>query len=526
MAYRELTVVEVREVLRQWMAGRGFRSIDADLGIDRKTVRRYVEAAVELGVDRLAGVEQLTDELVGQVAHAVRPGAPSQPGAMRKHCQTHRKLIEGWVEDGVPAAKIVDLLGRQTRKSVPVRTLQRFIAEELGCGRSPRATVRIADGEPGSELQVDFTDLGMITDVESGRRRKLQALVCTAVYSRHMFVWPCFDQKLDTVIEGLDAAWAYFGGVFRVVIPDNLKTVVTRADGLEPRLCSDFLEYAQARGFHIDPARVRRPDDKPRVERSIDYVQGSYFAGEDFRALGEAREAALRWCTERAGARLHGTTHARPLEEFERDERPRLLPAPTEPYDRPRWIDSSIGRDGMVVADYAMYSVPRDLGPAPVRVRLDRATVRIYLAGELVGMHPRVARGGASVNPADLPEGVRELALRDGEALVRKAEEHGARIAEYTRRLLAHPLPWTRMRHVYRLLGLVGRYGAPAVERACESALALDVVDVMRIDRMLARALEERSPTSPSPPPPRLVPLRFARTPEEFRARPKQPEEP
>ncbi len=90
MAYRELIVTEVMEVLRQWQKGKGYRTVAELAGVDRKTVQRYVEAATALGVTRGGGVEELTDELLGQVAHAVRPGRKSQPGEMRAVCGTHR----------------------------------------------------------------------------------------------------------------------------------------------------------------------------------------------------------------------------------------------------------------------------------------------------------------------------------------------------------------------------------------------------------------------------------------------------
>jgi transposase len=130
----------------------------------------------------------------------------------------------------------------------------------------------VADGKPGDELQVDFGRLGLIPDPARGSRRVVHGLVFTAVYSRHLFVYPTHRQSLEEVIAGFEAAWAFFGGVFRVVIPDNLKAIVDHADATDPRLNDAFREYAQVRGFAVDPARVRHPRDKPRVERSVHYV--------------------------------------------------------------------------------------------------------------------------------------------------------------------------------------------------------------------------------------------------------------
>ena len=93
MAYREFSVTEIREVLRNWLKGKGFRAVAQLCNVDRKTARRYIEVAQELGVERpLApgGRVVLSDELIGQIAQAVLPGRATHSGAMRQHCEKHR----------------------------------------------------------------------------------------------------------------------------------------------------------------------------------------------------------------------------------------------------------------------------------------------------------------------------------------------------------------------------------------------------------------------------------------------------
>jgi transposase len=108
--------------------------------------------------------------------------------------------------------------------------------------------VRVADGEPGDECQVDFGRLGLVSDPTTGRDRVCYALIFTPVVSRYTFVWLSFRQTIEDVIAGCEAAWAFFGGVFGTVIPDNMKAIVEQADALEPRLNQAFVEYAQAAG--------------------------------------------------------------------------------------------------------------------------------------------------------------------------------------------------------------------------------------------------------------------------------------
>ena len=151
--------------------------------------------------------------------------------------------------------KVEELLARRG-VVVPYRTLHRFAVERCGF-RVRGSTVRVVDGEPGVECQVDFGQLGLLADPQTGRRRRVHALIFTAVLSRHMFVWLTYSQTLTAVIAGCEAAWTFFGGVFRVLIPDNHKPVVTRADAVNPRLSAGWLDYAQHVGFVTDPARIR-----------------------------------------------------------------------------------------------------------------------------------------------------------------------------------------------------------------------------------------------------------------------------
>ena len=251
MVFREVSVIEVREALRAWLAGKSERAVAAQAGVDRKTSRRYVRAAVAAGLSREGGEEQLTDELIGQVVSVVRPVRPDGHGAGWAELEARQQQIAKWVGGGVPVVKIGILLARQG-VVVAERTLHRFAAERCGAPGG-KVTTPVDDGPPGGELQVDFGDLGLIP-AGDGRRRKLRALVFTACFSRYMFVYLTFSMTLEEVIAGCEDAWEFFSGVFRVVVPDNMSPVVANADAVNPRLTREWLEYAQARGFVTDPA--------------------------------------------------------------------------------------------------------------------------------------------------------------------------------------------------------------------------------------------------------------------------------
>jgi hypothetical protein len=510
MAYRELHVIEIKEVLRLRKAGLGYRTIADRTRVDRKAVRRYVEAAG----DRLNSEDgEISDELVALVVEAIRPGGSHDVGSARERCREHADLIEGWVAEGCKGPKLVRLMQRHTGCDVPIRTMQRFLAEEV---RPVRDTVRVVEGKPGV-LEIDFLKFGEV-DLGDGPV-KLHGLLCTAAYSRHQYVWLCLSETREDVIEGLEAAWAYFGGVFPVLQPDNLTPIVSGADALDPKLSIEFVEYMQSRGLQLDPARVRRPKDKAKVERQVQYVRNDFFAGERFSSLGEARAAAAAWCTGIAGTRIHGTTRRPPLERFDAEERCVLLPAPTEAYDTPAWTEHTVRKDHALVVQHALYTVPYWVPErTQLRARADRTTVKLYEGPRMLKLHPRQPEGGACIDPKDLPPKKALTATRDTASLVAKCAEYGPNVGVYAERLQVGARVWSQMRYVHRLLRLAEHYGGTEVDAACAQALQLDVVDVKRIDGMLARGAAAAG--QPSMPRVGTAPLsakpRFAREPAEF----------
>ena len=154
---------------------------------------------------------------------------------------------------------------------------------------------------------------------------------------------------------------------------------------------------------------------------------------------------------------------------------------------------------------------------ARVEARADRSLVRIFHRGQLVKVHPRQEPGRRSTDPQDLPADKRVYAMRDLDRLRAMAAEHGPAIGTYASALLDIPLPWTKMRQAYALLGLVKKWGPARVEAACTSALDHEQVNVGLIGRMLERGTEQAPPLQPSLPGV-VVAGRFARDPGHFTA--------
>lgn len=515
MAYREVTMVEIKEVLRLWFAGGTRKGIARQLGLDPKTVRRYVRAAARAGVER--GGSGPSDEQVAAVMVALRAPRPRDHGEAWARCVAERPFLEEMLKRDVRLSKVRRLL-RRRGVEIPYSTLHRYAVEELAFGRSA-PTIPVADGEPGVELQLDVGWVLALEPDEHGRRRRVRAWIFAPSVSRYRFVYPCSRETTESAIEACEAAWEFYGGVFHVLVVDNTKAIVQTADGIAPRINVAFLEYAQARGFTVDPARARHPKDKARVERSVRDVRDDCFGGEAIRSIEEGRSHARRWCADEYGMRRHSTTLRLPREHFEADEKAHLVPPPALPYDIPSWSEPKVSRDQHAQVAKGLYPLARKYVGRRLVARADRHTVRFYEDGVLVRTFERVLPGRRASDLSVFPPEKSAAARRDVAFFVRQAQSHGAAVGRYAQAILEGPRPWGRMRQVWALLGLVRRYGSDRVREACDRALATGMVDVKRLGRML----EAAAPT-PVGSPPRVLPMaRFLREPRTYALLPAPP---
>ena len=517
MSFRELTMIEIKEVLRRWQAGQSERRIGRETSVDRKTAARYIRWAIELGIDRNGNVD---DKDVHAVAQCVQARPLPDPSEQWRAIEQQRGDIEEWLTRKQPLrlTKVHALLVRRGVEA-SYATLRRFAMQEFGW-RKKQPTIRLDDPPPGQEAQVDFGKMGYIVDAETGRKRMLWVLIVTLSFSRYQFVWPTFRQTTEAICEALDHAWWFFGGVPTTMVPDNMKGMIKHPDATDAELCDAFLDYVQDRGVFVDPARVRRPKDKPRVENQVPFVRESWFAGEDFKSLEEARQSAAHWSAEVAGRRVHGTTRQIPGDVFEQVEKAQMLAPPETPFDVPLWTPAKVHPDHHIQVARALYSVPSPYLEKQVRVRADKKLVKIFFGTELIKVHPRQPPGGRSTDVADYPAEKQAYALRNVDRVVSQAKARGDHIGRYAERILAGPLPWARMRAAYALLRLCDKHGDGRVEAVCQSALAFDVVDIKRIRRMLQKATTPPSaPSSERGQVRQLTLPRFARDAKDFETR-------
>lgn len=514
MAYRELGMVEVREILRRWLGGEGVRAIARALGVDRKTIAAYVQAAVAMGVQR--GGTPPSDEQLTTIATARRPGRPSNataPSPEVEILRPHELTIRQWLAEGLRLTKISRRL-RAAGVAVSYSSLYRFARSTCDFG-TPTITVRVADPPPGEVAETDFGVLGYWPDPTTERRRRVYGLLVTLCFSRYAFLAISLRQDLPAVLDGLEAAWAFFGGVVRRLVVDNLTPAVTRPDRYTPGLNRVFLEYAQSRGFVVDPAVPAHPTGKPRVERGIPYARQDFFRGEGFLDVPDMQARAVGWCRDLAGTRVHGTTRQVPRVVFETLEQPTLLPLASAPFDRPTWAWATVHGDHHLQFRRALYSVPTRYLHQRVEVRADSRLVRVYHHDALIKVHALQPPGGRATDYTDYPAALTPYALRDPDACTRQAAQVGPAVAQFVRVLLSGVFPWARLRQAQKLLRLAERYGAARVNAACARALGFELLDVGRVEAILRAALE-REPALTERGVVVALPARFARAPESF----------
>ena len=266
---------EAVEAIYQWHKGMKIQQISQSLGLDRKTVRKYLGMVRCLGITRggpLPDEQELAMRLKEVREHLFyeRPAfdvlAP------------HRGQIEAWLADTNTTGKQVwRLLKEVFGIEVGYTTLRRYLRSEFSYGRT-RTTVRI-ETPPGEEAQVHFGYAGLMHDPETERNRRTWAFIMTLSYSRHKFVRFVFRQDIAMWLDCHERAFAFFGGVPRRIILDNLKSGVLKPDIYDPTINRAYADMERFYGFVADPAKVGMAQHKGKVERAVPIVRTHLLAG-------------------------------------------------------------------------------------------------------------------------------------------------------------------------------------------------------------------------------------------------------
>ncbi len=259
-------MVDLTELFVHWEAGRSQVQIGESLGLDRKTVRKYLAPAVADGL--LPGGPPVGEAVWAKRIAGWFPEVSN--GALRQvtwpAIEAHRDYIVEQLAADVTVSTISARLIAEQGLTASRSSLRRWIVANLA-EEAARARVTVPRGpvEPGSEAQIDYGRLGSWTDPATGVRHTVQAFVMVLACSRMIFVRPVIRMDQISWCDSHVEAFAFFGGAPARLVPDNLKTGVDRPDLYDPRINRGYAELAVHYGVIADPARAFKPKDKGLV---------------------------------------------------------------------------------------------------------------------------------------------------------------------------------------------------------------------------------------------------------------------
>jgi transposase len=346
------------------------------------------------------------------------------------------------------------------------------------------------DHRPGAVLEVDYAgDTVVIRD--GGQAREAQIFVACLPFSGLIYAEASWTQQVEDWLASHVRAFSYLGGVVGALVPDNLKSGVTKANFFDPVLNASDYELARHYGTAVLPARVRRPRDKPAVENAVLQVERWILAPLRHRTFFSLAElnAALVPLREALNNRALSPARAGSRRSvFEAEERALLRPLPAEAYIVGQWdLGRAVGADYHVIVDGHYYSVPSALAHTKVDVFTTATLVSLFQRGERVASHPRSPiKAGHTTLPEHRPPNHRAVLERTPEHLRAEAAAIGVATATYVERLLTERYPVEQGRRAAEgVVRLSSKYSAVALEKACERALAAGVLSPRYVEGVL-----------------------------------------
>jgi transposase len=496
MARRTFDVVDVTEIFTHWYAGRSISELSVSLGVDRKTIRKYLTPAVAAGLSPGGPVMSQHDW-----AELVTRWFPQLADARLRQITWpqiavfHEYIAES-LKAGVTQATIHQRLRDEHGLTASVASLKRYVAANMAEQvRRDRVVVLRdeTDFPAGEEAQIDYGHLGSWTDPATGKQRRVWAFAMVMACSRHMFVRPVLTMDQRAWTQAHVEAFAFFGGVPRRLVPDNLRTGVDKPDLYDPKINRSYAELAEHYGALVDPARARKPRDKARIERPMPYIRDSFWRGRQFTSLDQMQAAAIAWCVEVAGRRAcRPLSGAAPAAVFAAVEAAALQPLPARPFTLATWSTAMVGPDIHAKVGKTIYSVPwRHVGQR-VDARETPMMVQIFHHGELIATHGRKPSGKQTDFGHYPPEKI-AFRMRTPTWCRTRAAEIGPACQQVIAGLLEVNALF-RLRAAQGVLGLAGKHGTVRLEAACAKAIAAGDPSYRTIKGILAVGAETDPP--------------------------------
>lgn len=480
---------KVREILRlHAQQGLSGRAVARSLNISPSTVSDVLGRVKAAGLSWPLPDEFGRDEVLEAAlfpGRAGRPGVQAEPDwnevyrEMRSHKGMTLQLV--WIE-----YKAAHADGLQ---------YSQFCARYRQWAKTLRLSMR-QEHRAGEKMFVDYAGPTVpVVDQETGEVREAQIFVAVLGASSYAYVEAQWSQDLASFIGGHVRALEFFGGVPALIVPDNLKSAVRRADRYDPSLNRSYAEFASHYGCAILPARPRKPKDKPKAEVSVQLVERWILAvirKRTFFSLAELNQTIRELLTrlnEKSFQKLEGSRKSL----FETLDKPALRPLPTLPYEFSAWRVVKANIDYHVALDKVYYSVPYPLVGTELDVRLTQNVVEIFHKGRRVASHARVQHKGQYVtDPTHRPAAHRAHAEWTPSRLVNWGKSIGPNTGTFVERLLeSKKHPEQGYRSCLGLFSLSKRYPSERFEAAVLRALTIGSLSSRSVKSILERGLDQ-----------------------------------
>jgi transposase len=485
-----LSMRKIREYLRlRFEACLSHRQIAASLQVSRSSVGEYERRFVAAGLNWPLP-EALSDRELERRLFPPPPAVPADTRVVPDWTVVHQELRR-------PGVTLM-LLWEEYRAEHPEGFGYRWFCKRYEDWSGALDVVMRQTHRAGEKLFVDYAGHTVeVVDPASGEIRTAQIFVAVLGASNYTYAEATWSQGLADWIGSHVRAFAYFDGVPAIVVPDNLRSGVSKSHRDEPDLNPTYLELANHYGVAVVPARVRKPRDKAKAETGVQIVERWILAALrhqtffSLSALNTAIATLLERLNQRPFKKLPGSRRTA----FETIDRPALRPLPLTPYVYATWKQVRVNIDDHVEVDGHYYSVPYTLVKQALDVRLTEHTVECFHQRQRVASHMRSPLKGRHTTVTEhLPKAHREYAEWTPERLVRWAEKTGPATAGVIGHIMANrPHPQQGFRSCLGILRLGERYGHDRLEAACARALRLNACRYQSIESMLQRGLDRQA---------------------------------
>jgi transposase len=326
--------------------------------------------------------------------------------------------------------------------------------------------------------------------------QKAYLFVAVLGASNYTFANVYGDMKMQSWIRAHVDALAFFGGVPRLIVPDNTRTAVSKACFYDPEVNRTYQELAEHYAMAVLPTRARKPRDKAKAEAAVQNAQRRVLAAlrnAQFQSLGQLQQA-VREKTDELNRRPFAKMQGNRRELYETLDKPALEALPDRPFSLGVWQEASVYKDYHIQVDKHFYSVPYTYVDKTVEVRVTDRTVEVYHEGVRLVTHRRsFLKGKATTLSEHRSEAHRATLEQDAAQFIAQASQVGPRCQEAVETIFGRvPHPEMAFRGCAGILRLNRRYGSKRLEAACERVLRTDTVRYTTIATMLKNGMEQQ----------------------------------